>query len=379
MTGTYWRLWWASAVDALGDGAFTAAIPLLATTLTPDSRLIAVLSAVTYLPWLLLSLPAGALVDRCDRATLMWRTQTVQALLTGTAAVLAALHALTLPALATIAFGLGACEVLFGNAAQAILPDLVAKPLLPKANGYQQAITTTGQQFAGPPLGSLLFAVSAALPLTLDAVTFALSAALLATLPRHRPRQAGSTATGGLRWLLRHKLLRTLAALLAVNTFCAQLGNATLVLLATQTLHLSTGGYGLLLTGAAVGSLLAGVLDVPARLGARRTLRLALVANAVIFIAIGLSPTALVLALLLAANGFVTTLWNIVTVSLRQQLVPAGILGRVNSVYRLLGWGLMPFGALTGGLVAHLFGLRAPYPIAGLLRGLGLLAFWSGL
>lgn len=359
MTGTYWRLWWASAVDALGDGAFTAAIPLLATTLTPDSRLIAVLSAVTYLPWLLLSLPAGALVDRCDRATLMWRTQTVQALLTGTAAVLAALHALTLPALATIAFGLGACEVLFGNAAQ--------------------AITTTGQQFAGPPLGSLLFAVSAALPLTLDAVTFALSAALLATLPRHRPRQAGSTATGGLRWLLRHKLLRTLAALLAVNTFCAQLGNATLVLLATQTLHLSTGGYGLLLTGAAVGSLLAGVLDVPARLGARRTLRLALVANAVIFIAIGLSPTALVLALLLAANGFVTTLWNIVTVSLRQQLVPAGILGRVNSVYRLLGWGLMPFGALTGGLVAHLFGLRAPYPIAGLLRGLGLLAFWSGL
>ncbi|MEU0512318.1 MFS transporter [Amycolatopsis sp. NPDC006125] len=380
MTGTYWRLWWASAVDALGDGAFTAAIPLLATTLTPDPRLIAVLSAVTYLPWLLLSLPAGALVDRCDRATLMWRTQTVQALLTGTAAVLAALHALTLPALATIAFGLGACEVLFGNATQAILPDLVAKPLLPKANGYQQAITTTGQQFAGPPLGSLLFAVSAALPLTLDAVTFAVSAALLATLPRQRPAaHTGSMVTGGLRWLLRHKLLRTLAALLAVNTFCAQLGNATLVLLATQTLHLSTGGYGLLLTGAAVGSLLAGVLDIPAGLGARRTLRLALVANSVIFVAIGLSPTALVLALLLAANGFVTTLWNIVTVSLRQQLVPAGILGRVNSVYRMLGWGLMPFGALTGGLVAHLFGLRAPYPIAGLLRGLGLLAFWSGL
>ncbi|MGW4590907.1 MFS transporter [Amycolatopsis thermoflava] len=380
MTGTYWRLWWASAVDALGDGAFSAAIPLLATTLTPDPRLIAVLSAVTYLPWLLLSLPSGALVDRCDRATLMWRTQTAQALLTGTAAVLAALHALTLPALAAIAFGLGACEVLFGNAAQAILPDLVAKPLLLKANGYQQAITTTGRQFAGPPLGSFLFAVSDALPLTLDTVTFAVSAALLATLPRQRPVvQTSSTATGGLRWLLRHKLLRTLAALLAVNTFCAQLGNATLVLLATQTLHLSTSGYGLLLTGAAVGSLLAGVLDIPARLGPRRTLRLALVANAVIFVAIGLSPTALVLALLLAANGFVTTLWNIVTVSLRQQLVPAGILGRVNSVYRMLGWGLMPFGALAGGLVAHLFGLRAPYPIAGVLRGLALLALRSGL
>ncbi|AIJ25111.1 antibiotic efflux protein [Amycolatopsis methanolica 239] len=303
MTGTYWRLWWASAVDALGDGVFTAAIPLLATTLTPDPRLIAILSAVTYLPWLLLSLPSGTLVDRCDRATLMWRTQTVQALLTGIAAVLAALHALTLPALVTIAFGLVACEVLFGNAAQAILPDLVAKPLLPKANGYQQAITTTGRQFAGPPLGSLLFAVSAALPLTLDAVTFAVSAALLATLPGQRPPEgcAGCSGTSCSAPSPRYW----------PSTFCAQLGNATLVLLATQTPHVSTSGYGLLLTGAAVGSLLAGVLDIPARLGARRTLRVALVANAVIFVAIGLSPTAVVLALLLAANGFVTTLWNI--------------------------------------------------------------------
>ncbi|GHF06272.1 MFS transporter [Amycolatopsis deserti] len=376
MRATYWRLWWAAAVDALGDGVFTAAVPLLAVTLTSDPRLIAVLSAVTYLPWLLLSLPAGALVDRHDRATLMWRTQVVQALLIGAAAVLAALHALSLPVMAIIAFGLGACEVLFGNAAQAILPDLVAKPLLHQANGYQQAVIITGQQFAGPPLGSLLFAVSAALPLTLDAVTFAVSAALVATLPRNPPGTRPKTPiTDGLRWLARHRLLRTLAALLAVNTFCAQLGNATLVLFATETLHLSTRGYGLLLTGAAVGSLVAGLLDIHAR----RALHVALVGNVVIFVAIGLSPNALVLALLLAANGFATTLWTVVTVSLRQQLVPAELLGRVNSVYRMLGWGLMPFGALAGGLVAHLFGLRAPYPIAGLLRGIAFLALRSGL
>jgi hypothetical protein len=80
-----------------------------------------------------------------------------------------------------------------------------------------------------------------------------------------------------------------------------------------------------------------------------------------------------VLGALMATNGFLTTLWNIVTVSLWQQIVPSDLLGRVNSVYRMLGWGLIPLGALTGGLLAHELGLCAPYPIAGVLRGIALL------
>lgn len=95
--------------------------------------------------------------------------------------------------------------------------------------------------------------------------------------------------------------------------------------------------------------------------------------NVVVFVGIGLSPNAIVLGALLAVNGFVITLWNVVTVSLRQQVVPPAMLGRVNSVYKMLGWGLIPLGALAGGLVAHAFGLRAPYPVAGALRGIALL------
>jgi predicted MFS family arabinose efflux permease len=261
------------------------------------------------------------------------------------------------------------------------LPDIVAKPLLHKANGNHQTITTIGQQFVGPPIGSLLFAVAVALPFGMDAGSFALSAALLATLPRRRRQQTEhlpmrTAIADGLRWLTRHRLLRTLAVLLGVNTFCGQLGNATLVLLATQTLHLNARGYGLLLAGAAIGSLLGGLVNarVVTRIGALPALLTALATNVVIFVGIGLSPTAIVLGALLATNGFVTTLWNIVTVSLRQQIVPSELLGRVNSVYKMLGWGLIPLGALTGGLVAHLFGLRAPYPIAGVLRGIALLA-----
>ncbi|MGI5291319.1 MFS transporter [Nonomuraea polychroma] len=381
LPGAYWRLWWATGVNSVGDGAFAAVVPLLAVTITRDPRLVSIVSAATYLPWLLLSLPAGALVDRHDRVGLMWRAQAIQAVIVSIIAVLAAFGQVGIPVLAIMAFGLGSCAVVFANAAQAVLPDIVAKPLLHKANGHQQTITTIGLQFAGPPLGSLLFAVAVALPFGMDAASFALSAALLATLPRrargrieHPPMR--TAIADGLRRLARHRLLRTLALLLGVNTFCWQLGNVALVLLATQTLRVDAPGYGLLLAGAALGSLLGGLVGarVVARTGARPALLTALATNVVVFVGIGLSPNAIVLGVLLAVNGFITTLWSIVTVSLRQQIVPSELLGRVNSVYRMLGWGLMPLGALAGGLVAHAFGLRAPYVVAGVLRGIALLA-----
>jgi MFS family permease len=376
LPSSYWRLWWASGIDNVGDGAFAVAVPLLAVTITRDPRLVAAVSAATYLPWLLLSLPAGALVDRHDRVALMWRSQAVQAVLVGTVAVLAATGRSSLVSLAVAAFALGCCDVVFDNASQAFLPEIVPKPLLHKANGAQQAITTVGVQFLGPPVGSALFALAAALPFGLDAGSFALSASLLATLPRTRKPPARTAIADGLRWLARHRLLRTLAILLGINTFCGQLATATLVLLATETLHVSTAGYGLLLAGAAFGGLLGGLVNarIVTRFGALPALLAALAGNVVVFAGIGLSPDAVVLGALLAANGFATTLWNVVTVSLRQQVVPDELLGRVTSVYKLLGKGLIPLGTLAGGLVAHAFGLRAPYPVAGALRGLALLA-----
>lgn len=380
LSAAYWRLWWATGVNTVGDGAFAAVVPLLAVTITRDPRLVSVVSAATYLPWLLLSLPAGALVDRHDRVGLMWRSQAIQAVIVGILGVLAAFGQIGIPMLAIMAFGLGACEIVFANAAQSILPDIVAKPLLHRANGNQQTITVIGYQFVGPPIGILLFAVAVALPFGMDAGSFALSAALLATLPRRERHQTEhppmrTAIADGLRWLARHRLLRTLAVLLGVNTFCGQLGNVTLVLLATQTLHLDARGYGLLLAGAAIGSLLGGLFSarVVRRAGALPSLLTALAVNVVIFVGIGLSPNAIVLGALLAVNGFVITLWNVVTVSLRQRIVPPEMLGRVNSVYKMLGWGLIPLGALAGGLVAHAFGLRAPYPVAGVLRGIALL------
>jgi len=280
---------------------------------------------------------------------------------------------------------LGTAEVIFSNAAQAILPALVPPELLPKANGSQQVSLTVGESFLGPPVGSLLFAAAAALPFGLDAGSFAGSAALVATLPRTRPAPEDTNASKqkiraqiaeGLRWLARHRLLRVVAVLLGIYNFANQMGQAILVLLATQTLHVSTRGYGLLLAASAVGSVVGGLVNpvLTRWLGLLPSLVLPAVIDAAAFVGIGVAPDPAVVAALLAVQGFSVTMWNVVTISLRQQIVPGHLLGRVNSVYRMLGWGLMPLGALAGGFVAHAAGLRAPYVVAGLLCLLSVLA-----
>jgi MFS family permease len=382
----YWRLWWANAISSTGDGAFVAALPLLAVTISRDPRLVAVVTAASYLPWMVLSLPAGALVDRYDRATLMWRAQTVQAAVVAAVAIGVVFRVANIAVLGLAGLLLGSAEVIFSNAAQAVLPTLVPPELLPKANGSQQVSLTVGETFLGPPVGSLLFAAAATLPFALDAASFAGSAALLARLPRtelsgtvtsgnRRPKIRTQVAEG-LRWLYRHRLLRVVAVLLGVFNFANQMGQAVLVLLATQTLHVGTRGYGLLLAVTAVGSVAGGLVSpaLTRRLGMLPTLIVSGAVDAAVFAGLGLAPGPAVAALMLAGQGFAVTMWNVVTVSLRQQVVPAHLLGRVNSVYRMLGWGLMPVGALAGGFVAHAAGLRAPYIVAGLLCGLSLLA-----
>src|SRR5580700_3216325 len=108
----YWRLWWANAISSTGDGAFVAALPLLAVTITRDPRLVSVVTAATYLPWMVLSLPAGALVDRYDRATLMWSSQLVQAAVVALLAVAVVFRQANIEVLALGGLLLGCAEVI---------------------------------------------------------------------------------------------------------------------------------------------------------------------------------------------------------------------------------------------------------------------------
>jgi MFS family permease len=366
----YWRLWSASTISNLGDGTSTIAYPWLATVLTRDPALIAGVAVATRLPWLLFSLHAGVVVDRSDRRRLMWSMNVARAVITAAVVALILTGAMTIPALYAAALLLGCAEVLYDNAAQTIMPRLVPADRLERANGNLWGAETVTNQFIGPPLGGALLAVGLAVPFVLDTVSFA-AAALLVFLIRGSFRASPAAGTGdeaaprpsmraaigeGLRWLWAHRLLRALAIVLGVMNLATALAFATFVLFAQEVLELGAAGFGVLSTAMAVGAVLGSVLaaNVSRWIGPGAALLMTLVVGVVVPLVVGLTSSALLVGAVSVAFGFTMVLWNVITVSLRQSIIPDHLLGRVNSVYRFLGWGGMPIGAFVGGVLVSL-------------------------
>ena len=187
----YRKLWTASTVSNLGDGVTEVAAPLLAATLTRDPVLVAGLAFAHRLPWLLFTLVSGALVDRLDRRRIMWTADAVRTAMIGLLGLAVYAGLANLPLLYAVFFVLGTAETLFDNASQAILPAVVDREKLEKANGRLFGAQLVANEFAGPPLGGILFAAAAAAPFLLDAGTFAAAAALvLAMRGSFRPVRA---------------------------------------------------------------------------------------------------------------------------------------------------------------------------------------------
>jgi MFS family permease len=393
LTGAFWRLWTAGTISNLGDGVDLAALPLLAASLTRDPRLVAGMGVAFTLPWLLFALPAGAIVDRLDRRRTMYRVNMVRAALVACIALSVAMGAASIWILYAVALAMGFCETLFDNASQAMLPAIVHPSLLEVANGRQYAAEVVANTFVGPPLGGVLFAAAASAPFWLDSGSFLISALLIASLAgsfRPAPRPAGPGGTPaprrslrqdiaeGVHWLRRHRLLRTLALLLGAMNFASWLGMSTAVLFAQEILGLDDRGFGLLLAGMAVGGVIGGVFGprIAAALGPGPALVMSIAAIGFSQAAVGLMSNAWAVAGLFWISGLFVPVWNIITVSLRQQIVPDHLLGRVNSVYRFLGWGLQPLGALAGGLIANAYGLRLPFLVGGAVTAVCLALAW---
>lgn len=374
MANGFTRLFTASVVSNLGDGILLGALPLLTAGLTRDPVAVSAVTAFTWLPWLLFSLPAGVIVDRVDRRRLMVAMDVVRALVVATLAAMVALDLATLPLLFGLAFAMGTAETLFDNGAQTILPALVPAASLARANGRLFAAEVTANQFVGPPLGSALFVAAAAVPFGIDAATFAVSGLLLATLPGSY--RAGATAdrkslrhdiAAGLRWLWSHRVIRSFAIGAALLNVTFTAAASLLVLFAQDELGIGDSGFGVLLAAMAVGStagslLAGGVVD---RLGPRRAVLVAVTLMGVMLGAVATAPHPVITGALLAAVGFGQMVWNVVAVSYRQRVVPDGLLGRVNSVYRLIAFGSFPLGAVTGGLIAESAGLQSTWLFAG--------------
>lgn len=375
---SYWKLWASSGLSNLADGVFKIALPLLAIQFTQSPTLIAGLAVAASLPWLLFALTAGALADRLDRRKLMLAANLTRSALLALLTAIILLDLGALWGLYVIALLVGVTETLYDTSAQSIMPQIVQRDQLSRANGRLYAVELTTNQFVGPPLGGLLVAAGVALGFAVPAALWLLAVGALFLVPgsfrieREQKTTLRFDIAEGLWFLWSQKILRTLAVMTGVFNFASSAAFAVFVLFAvgpTSVMGLSEVGFGLLLTASALGAFSGSFISewAESKLGRSRSLALTIAGGALFVGAPAITDNPYVLGSIFFVGGMLIMLWNVITVSLRQRIAPNRLLGRVNSAYRLLAWGTMPLGAATGGLLAHWFGLQAMFGIMGLL------------
>ena len=385
---SYWKLWSATGISNLGDGIVSIAYPWLASAVTRSPLLIALSVVVSRLPWLIFTLHAGVITDRFNRKRIIVAMDSARGLLTIAVGFFVYLERDSLPSLNELtsltdletnytlysvilitAFLFGLAEVLRDNSAQTLMPAVVEDKDLEKANGRMWSAESLTNSFIGPPLGSFMIAIAIFLPFFVDAVTFFIAAALIASMKptvksfapeaKSEPINFKAEIKEGFSWLWSHTLLRPMAIILGLINGIAALTGAVFILFAQEVLDTTVFIFAVLGTAAAVGGILGGLLGpkVSEKIGSGRSLALALFAMPLCTLLIGFTSQWQVVWLLVAVSTFTGVLWNVVTVSLRQSLIPSNLLGRVNSVYRFFAWGTIPIGTLLGGgLVALLEG-----------------------
>jgi MFS family permease len=377
------RLWTAAGISYLGDGISASALPLLAASLTSSAVLVGLTGAVGPVAWLFFGLVGGTLVDRWDRLRTMWLVDAARFALAAALACAVATGVAGIWLLLAAGLGMGMGSTLFDTSSQAVIPALVSErgAGLEAANGRLSVGQTVGEQFAGPPLGGFLFAITAAVPVFADAFSFALSAVLLRTLARRRPARPATERTSavrprlraeiaeGVRWLRGQPAMLALAAAVGITNLAYTASSAVFVLYVGRILHLGPTGYGLLLAAIAAGAVVGGfsVVGVSRALGPARSLAAALAVAAVSRLGLGLTHQAAAAAVCLAAGGWALTVFAVIAVSLRQRLIPDQLRGRVLGAYRLIALGPEPIGALVGGVLVDRFGIRAPFLIGGVI------------
>lgn len=362
-------LWSANAVSNLADGLAFVTMPLLAASLTDDPRGVAGLATVYALVRLLVVLPVGVWVDRAERRTLLAAAN----LLRGGVVLCLALSVhfgVGGLLLLYIAFAIiGALESAADNAAVSLVRSLVAARDLDRANGRVSAAQIVADEFVGPPLGGLLFAVAASVPVFAMGGLWAAAGLLAFALPGFRIRGTeqeaaltGSASTvwqealAGARWLVRHRVVGGLALIGGMASVGYMLPFSILVLFAQQQLGLDELGYGIVLAVSALGGLLGSFVTAPVRrrIGYRWTIVASLVAGSASLLTLALTHSAVAAAALLAAYILHAVVWGICATSLRQRLVPDELLGRVNAASRVLGLIGLALGSALGGVLATL-------------------------
>lgn len=375
----FWTLVTSSGLSNLADGVFKVALPLVAIHFTRSPALVAGLELVRTLPWLLASLQVGVLTDRLDRRRSMLSANTARAIFVAVPAVAIGLDQGALWLLYVAAVGTGIAEVFYDTAAQSILPSLVPRSKLGRANGRLFSVELGAQEFAGPPLGGALVAVALALAFATATALWAAALIVLIAIPgAFRPQRDGPATTirsdigQGLRFLMDRPILRNMAVMVGMANLASSAAFAVFVLYAVgpdSSLGLTEPQFGLLFAAIAAGGVVGGLVAdrVQHLLGRARALTISVVGMALQILTPALTTNVVVIAAVFFTGGLTIMVWNTITVSFRQRVTPDHLLGRLNSAYRLVAWGTRPLGAAIGGALGEWLGLRGVFVTMGLL------------
>ena len=373
------KLWVGESISDFGDQITLLAIPLTAVIVLKASAFeMGLLTAVEAAPTALFSLLVGVWVDRLPRRRVLIAADIGRALALATVPIAFVLGALGLAQLYVVAFVTGTLSVFFIVAYQAYLPTLVGRERLVDANGKLNASGSLAQ-LAGPGVAGVLVQVfTAPMPVVVDALSFLASVTGLSLIRRPeppvtpRPRHMGAEIREGMAALLGQPILRTLVVCASIIILLFSAQTAIFLLYLSRDLGLSPSIIGVLLAVGSVGALAGALLAsaVARRIGIGPSFIVGAFLGIGLFIARGLitGPTE-VIVILLAATQLVglfgASLFNVNGPSLRQALTAPHLLGRVNASYRFLVWGTGPFGALIGGALGELFGLRMALLVTG--------------
>ncbi|WP_162605472.1 MFS transporter [Jiangella ureilytica] len=378
---SFTRLWGAAIGSNLSDGFAATAAPLLAATLTRDPVLISLVGVAQFLPWLLLGVLSGSVVDRYDRRRVAAVACAVRAVVAAGVCVLVATDTMVMAVLVAAVLVFGAFETVADGSMQAMVPSIAGRDgdgaRLVRANSRLQGTEVVAQNFVAAPLAGVLFAVAAALPFVAHSAGYVLAAVLVLMLPigagrAHRGDQPKEKVTRrslaeGIRFLAGHPVLSRLWALNIVLAMLNALAQAVFVLYVLELLDLPEAVYGVFAMAAAVGAVL-GALVAPRlirRLGRGRVMLGSVLLTGTSYALCGFVPHVAAASAGLVIVGGSVAAWNIVSITVRQELVPDRLLGRVHGAWRTFGWGLMPVGTLLGGLLGSI-DLRLPFIVGGM-------------
>jgi MFS family permease len=374
----------ASLVNNIGDGVAVSAGPLLVASLTRDPFLVSMALLSEYLPVLLFGVIGGVAADRFDRRRLVIAVNACRSIVLALLVFTIATGTVSIALVLATLFVLGTAETFADSASSTLLPSVVARADLGIANARMQGAFLLTNQLLLPPVGAFLFVVGPAIPFAANAAGFALGAVLVSRVVTDvrevRAERAGLRAETleGLRWLVAHPPMRTLA--LTILTFNVTYGAAwsVLVLYAGQRLGMNAVGFGLLTTAVAVGGLI-GIVSygrLERRFSLADIMRVGLCIETATHLVLALTTSPVVALGMLVIFGAHAFVWGTTSTVVRQRAVPDAVLGRVTGVYRVAIIGGLAVGTPIGGLLAGTFGITAPVWFAFVGSALLVIVLW---